>query len=264
MKVVTVIAVLILIAGVMVIFLPEIIRMTHPTHSMSSELNQIGSVFASAGSPEVASMAYDSALSLEPDNFDSLMNKGDVLTSSGKHLEALTVYSKALNKKPDSVAVMKKKSDVLKTLGRIDESNALLMNIVHTHSSDQSDQLTIAKSSMLTGDYQGAIEKIDSLLKEQPNNSNLWEMRGDALFSLVSKDKALKDQLKELNTGNGKNSETVLKNTLNNNQAFSEGIASYQKVLLLDPMRSTAIGEKMLINFKNFDINIEPDELLHR
>ena len=263
MKVVTLIAVLILIAGVMVIFLPEIIILSHePTHSISSGLKQGGNIIASAGSPDVACMVYDSSLMVEPDNVDTLVDKGDALASSGKHLEALAVYSKSLQQKPDSVAVMKKKSDVLNTLGRTGESQALLMNIARAHPVDESDQLTIIKSSMLTGDYQGAVERIDLLLKNQPYNADLWEMRGDALFSRVIKDASLKEELKSLQGGSGKTSDTVVINALNRNQAFSEGITSYRQVLLLNPMRSTAIGEKMLQNFQNFDLNIGPDEVL--
>ena len=263
MKVVTLIAVLILIAGVMVIFLPELIMYSHQsTHSISIGLNHGGNIIASAGSPDAASILYDGSLAIEPENFDAVVSKGDALASSGKHLEALDMYSKSLTMKPDSVAVMKKKSDILKTLGRTTESQTLLMNIAQAHPGDPSDQMTVLKSSLLTGNYRDAVKKVDELLKTQPNNAELWEIRGDALFGLVSKDTSLKEELKDLQTKKGSSSEKTVISALQRNQAFSEGINSYRQALLLSPMRSTAIGNKMLGNFQNFDISISPEALL--
>jgi tetratricopeptide (TPR) repeat protein len=262
MKVVTLISVLILIAGVMVIFLPEILCITQPTHTMGSGLHQIGNIFASLGMAEVAAAAYDSSLSIEPDNYNSLINKGDVLASSGRHLEALTTYTHALDENPDNIAVMKKKSDVLKNLGRDEESHALLLDIARTSPSQQSDHLEIVRSSMLTGNYPEAVNKIEDLLTTYPNDPNLYEMKGDALIALAKTDTILQDQLKDLQSGGTKTGDPVLKNTLSRNQAFSDGIASYRKVILLDPMRSTAISEKMFNTFQGFGIIVESETLL--
>ncbi|NLW76771.1 MAG: hypothetical protein GXY18_10165, partial [Methanomicrobiales archaeon] len=122
MKVITLIAIFILITGALVIFLPEIAGMNQPAEFLSSSLNQVGDLSAQVGIKDVASLAYDTSLSIKPDNYDSLEEKGDILASSGKHLEALTVYTKTLEQNPNNLAVMKKKSDVLKTLGRTEES----------------------------------------------------------------------------------------------------------------------------------------------
>ena len=261
MKVITLIAIFILITGALVIFLPEIAGMNQPAEFLSSSLNQVGDLSAQVGIKDVASLAYDTSLSIKPDNYDSLEEKGDILASSGKHLEALTVYTKTLEQNPNNLAVMKKKSDVLKTLGRTEESRDLLLKIAYAQPADMSDQLTIVQSSISSGQYTQAIHKTDEILKNQPNNPDVWELRGDAYIGLATANSSLMNQLSVLQTGSRADSDDV-HDVLNKNQAFSDGIQSYRQELELDPMRSTDLSQKIFTNLQGFDIMIQSGDLL--
>lgn len=263
MKVITLIALLVLIIGVTVIFLPEIIRITQPTHSLSSGLNKIGDLFVSADLPDIADKVYDTSLRVEPGNFESFVDKGDLFRSLGKNSDALTFYSRSLMLNPESISVLKKKSDLLQTLGRTDEAHLILENIARLQPGNPSDQLTVIHSLMSSGNYKEATNKIDDLLKTQPDNADFWEIRGDALFALATTDTTLTDQLGSLQQKNGKTPDVVLKSTLTRNQAFSDGIESYRKVLLLDPLRSPEIGEKLANTAQGFGIIMKSDELLN-
>lgn len=262
MKVVTLLAVMILITGVMVIYLPDMIRITQPTHTISSGLTKVGNIFRSVHLPDIAEKIYDSSLSIDPGNFDTLVDKGDFLTAQGKDIEALTSYSRSLSLKPDSISLMKKKSDVLKRLGRTDEATTLLKSIASVQPENPSDQLTIVHSLMDAGNYREAVDKTDEILKNQPNNADLWETRGDILLALATTDTTLNDQLKNLQT-NGKSSDTTVKSTLTRNQAYMDGISSYRKAILLDPLRSSEIGEKMVNSAQGFGIIMKSGDLLN-
>ena len=262
MKVVTLIAALILIAGALVTFVPLLLEITQPTHSLSAGFNQMGDLFASTGLYSVAEAAYDGSLELESDNIDSLTDKADILVSSGKNLEALTLYSKVLNKTPDSISVTSKKLKLLKSMGKTEESKALQMKMASTSTSDPSDQMLVIRSLIASGNYTIALEKIDGLIKTQPNSANLWEMRGDAFFGMANSDQFLKNQMTSLETKGGLSSETA-QNILKKNQAISEGVTSYRQALLYNPMQSAAISEKMFRGFNGFGVVIEMDEIMH-
>jgi tetratricopeptide (TPR) repeat protein len=62
------------------------------------------------------------AISVQPHNFQPLLNKGTTLSKLGRYEEAISYYDKVLAIKPDNVDALNNKGNALNSLNRYEEA----------------------------------------------------------------------------------------------------------------------------------------------
>ncbi|HWQ66030.1 MAG TPA: tetratricopeptide repeat protein [Methanospirillum sp.] len=263
MKIIHILAYGILFTGILVIFLPEIVSLISSGSLIGGATTQLGDAFAVAGNEDLACICYDTSLGATPGNSEILMKKGDVLYKSGKPLEALSTYTQGIDRNPDNVVAMKKKADLLKSLGRGTEATDAFSKITTMVPKNSDEQMIVASAGIESGKYNTALDQIDIMLKANPKNPDLWEMRGDALLDYSQTDTTLKQNLREVTGGTeGHMKDPAVKEILAKSSTITEGVQSYRNAMMLDPMRTPTISTKIFEKTKGLGVIADSQDVM--
>ncbi len=108
---------------------------------------------------EEALGAYDKVIQIQPDNYWAWHDRGKVLEESGRFEEAVSAYDRAVHLKPDFQLAVDSRKHLLSRLCQVDQ----LYHLQH---------------------YDEAIASCNRTLRDDPENSLAWLMRGMALENL--------------------------------------------------------------------------------
>jgi tetratricopeptide (TPR) repeat protein len=226
--------------------------------------------------------SYNKALELEPDSSDAWYYKGIIFADTNQINEALNCYNKAIEIQPDSVEVLCQrgyllfvgenyeqaladfeqaieidinnskawygKGDALAKLQHDEEAITAYKTVLNLEPKSSAWQNLVQILENL-GQYQSAIAIYDQKLRFQPEDANIWNLRGLMLEKINRHDEAL-IAFKEAK----RNSEKKLKRNpkdadawfqkalaLTATQQFTEAILAYQQAIKIKPSFADAL-----------------------
>ncbi|MCK5398114.1 MAG: tetratricopeptide repeat protein, partial [Thermoplasmata archaeon] len=133
---------------------------------------------------EDALVAYDEALSIDPNHLQSLFNKAVVLQMLGRVGDALTCYEKALKINPNDAEIWGNRGIALRSLGRTEEAIESYHKGLGINPSDSALWSNMGIALRSVGRVKEAIESYDKAIAINPNDAGVWSNKGVVLGSM--------------------------------------------------------------------------------
>jgi tetratricopeptide (TPR) repeat protein len=149
------------------------------------------------GNLAAAERSWKESSRLDPKDGRSRNNLGVLAQAQGKHQEALLHFQMAAKLVPENPAYLLNESWELLALGRKDTARKQLLRIQRL--SDQRHDvgfLALALLSKLDGKWEVAVTHCDSCLKRNPEYTQAWLLKGEALEQLKKPAEALESYKK--------------------------------------------------------------------
>jgi tetratricopeptide (TPR) repeat protein len=199
---------------------------------------------------------YDRAIALRPDNADALVNRGNALGKLRRHKDALASYDDALKLQPAHVNALVRRAATLHDLRQYDEAlksynRALALRPEYA-------EVLVNRGVTLHELRQSteALSSYDRALAIEPNNVDALTNRGVALHDLGRYGEALASHERALALQPGH--AAALSNrglSLHKLGRFDEALASYDRALAVQPDYADALVNRgvTLHDLKRFD-----------
>lgn len=148
-----------------------------------------GYELSSNGSDEKALLAYENAISIDPENTIAWINKANTLYQLNRTIESNQSYQRALEitegmlaNDSENVTLWMGKGLLLNNLGNAEEAVAAFDNASKIDPKDN--MAWKMKGVLLARDlqrYDDAVEAYDAALQIDPKDGEVWNLKGDAL-----------------------------------------------------------------------------------
>jgi tetratricopeptide (TPR) repeat protein len=189
-------------------------------------LSDISSVF---GRYDTCVDLYDYLISRFPAKSDYYGKKALNLQKLGRLEETITTLDMALALEPEDINYLLRKARLSKALYRNDESDRTYKQINQLTPKNAIEYALSGDASLDQGKYTKALEMYTESLARDPENSLVWEKRGDVIFALLTIPTA------------GLPADQNLKSQ----DLFAEGTKSYENAIRLNPEKALDIKLKM-------------------
>ncbi|ABS56881.1 protein kinase [Methanoregula boonei 6A8] len=135
--------------------------------------------------------AFECSILLEPENIQSLVNKGDFLAELGRFDEAVSAYARALELSPNDARVWNNKGTLLARCGRLKEAVSAYSRGLELSPGDA--RAWNNKGVLLAelGRLEEAVTAYTRALELAPADVKIWNNKGDALAELGRFDEAV-------------------------------------------------------------------------
>jgi protein O-GlcNAc transferase len=144
----------------------------------------LGDVSAGLGRHGEAIASYDRALEIQPDDAETLYNRGNSLLQLARNEEAVASYDQALTIRPDYVNALYNRGNALSELGRHAEAIASYDRVVAIEPS-YADALNNRGNALLElKRYEEAVASLERALAIKPDYIHALYNRGNALWGL--------------------------------------------------------------------------------
>jgi tetratricopeptide (TPR) repeat protein len=199
---------------------------------------------------------YDRAIALRPDNADALVNRGNALGKLRRHEDALASYDRALELQPAHVEALVSRGGTLLDVGKYDEAlrsydRALALRPGYA-------EALVNRGVTLHAQKQSAdaLSSYDRALAREPNNVDALTNRGVALHDLGRYGEALASHERALAVQ--PDHAAALSNrglSLHKLERLDEALASYDRALAKQPDYTDALVNRgvTLHDLKRFD-----------
>lgn len=159
-------------------------RLTDVERRQSQEKYNIGITAGRGRKYEDALKAYDEALSIDPNHFQSLFNKAVVLQMLGRVGEALVCYDHATQVNPMDSEVWGNRGIALRSLGRTEEAIESYYKGLGINPGDSALWSNLGIALRSVGRVKEAIECYDKAIDINPRDAGVWSNKGVVLGSM--------------------------------------------------------------------------------
>ena len=139
------------------------------------------------GSCEEAVKAYEKAIDLNPDDYDSWVGKGNALSMMGSRDEALEAFDKAIQMEPDNVYAWSWKGSTLNDMHKYTDALDAYNKAIQLNPELGYLWSEKAKSLMGLQKYEDAKVAYDKALELNPEDGYVWSDRGQLLLYQLDK-----------------------------------------------------------------------------
>jgi tetratricopeptide (TPR) repeat protein len=204
--------------------------------------HMLGIIRAQQGQNTEALKLIGSALKINPNAPEILLNYGNVLKALGRLGEALASYDKALAIRPDYAGVWNNRGTVLHTLKRLDDALASFDRAL-TFKHDYVDGLCNRGNALYDlKRFDEALASYDRALAIKPNDIELLYHRGNTLLELKLYEEALASCDRALEFGPDNIDMLCCRGiALSRLGRFPETLACYDRVLEIQPDHTAAL-----------------------
>ncbi len=184
---------------------------------------------------------FDSAIAIEPNNVEAVVNRALCKQDKGDHLGAITDWDRALELKPDDGGWYVNRGMVKESMGDIDGAIADFSQAAEVEPDYEVAYIARAYSRSRQGDYEGAIADYDRVIELWPDNAAAFDDRGLARGLQGNYDEAIVDfnRAIELQPSNAEyylNRGTARTNA----KDYLGAIADFARAIELDPDKARA------------------------
>ncbi len=145
----------------------------------------LGSRYQSQGRVEEAIAAYRQALSVRPDDAETLNNIGNVLYARGEAAEAIDSYQKAIRLDPNHADAHNNLANCLLNEKRYPEADVLYQRAIALQPKRAQFKANFARSLRDQGRHSEAVEELERVLETRPNDAAAYSDLGESLRSLA-------------------------------------------------------------------------------
>jgi len=178
----------------------------------------------------------------------------DTIASSRYPEYSLGAYDTAIEIQPDDTNIRIKKLYVLDRLGRVDEAQADLEEIITLHPNETTPIILKGDLLLEEGKFTEAVSCYEKAIAADPKNARLWIKKGDAhLLMAMTGMQEIRGMYRNL-TAHGKPGQmgsAVAVDSFQTTQPYQDAVTSYNKAIELDPMTSVVISGRILSSTEN-------------
>ena len=158
---------------------------------------QLGLIYAANTDYQTSVDAFDHALQIKPDYYETWNNRGVALGNLGRYEEAIASYDHALQIKPNDHKAWYNRGNALDELGRYEEAITSYDHALQIKPDDESwNNRGVALRNL--GRYEEAIASYDHALQIEPDDYAAWNNRGVTLSKLGRNEEAIASYQKSL------------------------------------------------------------------
>ncbi|MFA4861560.1 RDD family protein [Methanoregula sp.] len=184
-----------------------------------------------------------------------LSSAADTISGSKYPQYSLDVYDTAIELQPEDTAIQIKKLYVLDRLGRVDEAQVYLEEMIVLHPNETTPVIFKGDLALQQGKFSEALTCYESALAAEPKNARIWIKKGDAhLLIAVTGMQEMRDMYRNLTAHTGKPG-TIPRaapvDAFQTTQPYQDAVKAYNKAIELDPMTSVAISGRILSSTGN-------------
>jgi tetratricopeptide (TPR) repeat protein len=247
----------------------DFIRLREVLHEIedAEALAELGIAFIAMKHYEDAISTFDQALLLNPDDTQSLLNKGAMLQQLGQHNEALAIYNRLVMTEPkDALGLNLNKGSVLLNLSLYEEAleayEQALANFNQTPPSLYSPFILVSIWSGIgqtldkLNRYEEALFAFNQALEIDPKNDTVWYHKGHTLLDQDQYADALAAFKEAISIDSTKASSWCAKGqALMELGQYEDALAAYNRVLEIDPKHEYSLANKsaVLFHLKRFN-----------
>jgi len=198
------------------------------------------------GDLEAAIAAYENALRLDPNHFNSLFYLAMRLQKVGREAEAAQIYRACLVLRPDHLATLLNRANILSSKRRFDEAKELVNKAVAIGPKSALGYSVLGRALSKQGRQDEAVEYGRTAVKLDPEDAGTHGILGEILATLGRCDEAIVCFRKaiELDPKDDERNAAVLYTdlgiALETGGKLDEAIASYRRAIELDPKHVAA------------------------
>ena len=204
----------------------------------------LGFIQSMLGDIDGALRSYDSALAINPNDTDSLVNKGIILNKQKRHYEAIAQYDKALSTNQDCTEAWSNKGVTLDEIREYEEAIAHFDKALSINPSYIEAWLNKGNVFTELKRYEEALDSYDMVLRLDPTYLEGWSNRAEALNLMKRHEESAKSYLKALE--------------VNPNGEYLLGRAHHQMMLNCDWTDYENITEKIFESILHGEKAAEP------
>src|SRR3989440_370950 len=234
----------------------DFIRLREVLHEIedAEALAELGIAFIAMKHYEDAISTFDQALLLNPDDTQSLLNKGAMLQQLGQHNEALAIYNRLVMTEPkDALGLNLNKGSVLLNLSLYEEAleayEQALANFNQTPPSLYSPFILVSIWSGIgqtldkLNRYEEALFAFNKALEIDPKNDTVWYHKGHTLLDQDQYADALAVFKETISIDSTKASSWCAKGqALMELGQYEDALAAYNRALEIDPKHEYSLA----------------------
>jgi protein O-GlcNAc transferase len=190
---------------------------------------------------DAALASYGDAVALRPEDLHARLQRGVVLSELGRHQEALGVYDEVLAKAPDHIAALNNRGAALQELGRDEEAAATFARALALAPDDPELHANRGAALQRAQRFEEALACFDRALAIRPDDAGTLDHRGNALLALRRYGEALKSYDRALAIAPDNARAFCHRGVaLNEIKLHEEALASLDRAIALDPSYADA------------------------
>lgn len=196
------------------------------------------------------------AKTITPRSFaaQGVSSAADTIASSKYPEYSLDMYDTAIELEPNDTGIQMKKIYVLDRLGRVDEAQDYLEEMIVIYPNETTPVILKGDLLLEEGKFTGAVSCYEKAIAADPKNAKLWIKKGDAhLLMAMTGMQEIRGMYRNL-TAHGKPGQIESAAPVDSFQAtqpYQDAVKSYNKAIELDPMTSVAISGRILSSTEN-------------
>jgi len=166
--------------------------------SNSSALTNLAHCLNLIGDHQEASKSCEAALELDPDDDAAWTNLGNAQRALGLLAHARESFERALNLKPHNTRYSCNLGIILLDLGNISNARRHFRDCLSSSTLAPLALKKLATCSIVSGEYQSALDYCDSAIKLAPTDAEAWNLRGASLRNLDRYEEAITSYAKAI------------------------------------------------------------------
>nr|WP_319377625.1 RDD family protein [uncultured Methanoregula sp.] len=229
-------------------------------HAVRNRLRASGLIICICLACTLAPIAYFGTLppkTVTPQFFAArgLSSAADTLAETKYPEYSLEVYNTAIELQPNDTAIQVKKLYVLDRLGRMDEAQVYLEEMIAMYPNETTPVILKGDLALQQGKFTEALASYEKALAADPKNPKIWIKKGDAhLLMAMTGMHEMRDMYHNLTISSGKpgqwqNAAPV--DAFATTKPYQDAVSAYNKAIELDPMTSVAISGRILSSTGN-------------
>ena len=184
-----------------------------------------------------------------------LSSAADAISGSKYPEYSLDVYDTAIELQPEDTGIQIKKLYVLDRLGRVDEAQVYLEEMIVLHPNETTPVIFKGDIALQQGKFTEALACYETALAADPKNPRIWIKKGDAhLLMAVTGMQEMREMYRNLTAHPGKPGtipSAAPVDAFQTTQPYQDAVKAYNKAIELDPMTSVAISGRILSSTGN-------------
>lgn len=153
-------------------------------------LTSIGNCYRKLKSWESGTRYFEMALEKEPDNFYALFGLADCYRGMNQQFKSIFYWNKILEIDPQNKVILTRTGDAYRTTGNYEEARNLYNKALDIDF-DVYAAIGLALICKGEGKFDEAIERFNTLIKDDPRNARLYSYIADCYVAMNKKDKAI-------------------------------------------------------------------------
>ena len=183
-----------------------------------------------------------------------ISSAADAIASSKYPEYSLDLYNTAIEFQPNDTGLQVKKFYVLDRLGRVDEAEVYLEEMITLYPNETTPVILKGDFLLEEGKFQDAVSCYEKAIAADPKNARLWIKKGDAhLLMAVTGMQEIRGLYRNLTAHRkaGQLDSAAPVDAFQTTQPYQDAMKAYNKAIELDPMTSVAISGRILSSTEN-------------